>query len=183
MTSPQAPQSKPEDSAVPKLSAEDFHTYNQMAEHMDLFHNHFRQSWKTLYEACTANQRPSDLSLRQFLRTGVDFCHHLEMHHSIEERYVFPQLGERMPAFRNELELLGQHRQIHRGLEEFQAYLVACQDGQRELRLNEMKTIMDGFGEVLWQHLDDEVRQLGAENMCKYWSLEDMRRILDTFVR
>lgn len=43
--------------------------------------------------------------------------------------------------------------------------------------MQEMKEILDSFGEVLWQHLDDEVEQLGAENMRKYWSLDEMRRI------
>ena len=49
-----------------------------------------------------------------------------------------------------------------------------CRSGERELRLDELKDIMDGFGKVLWTHLDDEVRTLGAENMRKYWTLEEM---------
>ena len=40
-----------------------------------------------------------------------------------------------------------------------------------------MKKILDSFGAVLWQHLDDEVKELGAENMRKYWTLEEMRRM------
>ena len=43
--------------------------------------------------------------------------------------------------------------------------------------MEEMKEIMDSFGEVLWQHLDDEVEQLGAENMRKYWTINEMRRM------
>lgn len=43
--------------------------------------------------------------------------------------------------------------------------------------MQEMKEIMDGFGMVLWEHLNDEVEQLGAENMRKYWALEEMRDI------
>ena len=37
MAASQVPQSEPEDSAAQRLSAEDFRTYNQMAEQMDLF--------------------------------------------------------------------------------------------------------------------------------------------------
>lgn len=40
-----------------------------------------------------------------------------------------------------------------------------------------MKFLMDTFGGVLWAHLEDEVRALGAENMRKYWTLEEMRRM------
>lgn len=99
------------------------------------------------------------------------------MHHGIEEEHVFPVLAKRMPAFRNELDLIGQHRQIHAGLVELRTYLEACRDKQREFRLDELKEIMDGFGDVLWSHLDDEVRELGAENMRKYWSLEEMKKL------
>ena len=87
-----------------------------------------------------------------------------------EETYIFPVLAKRMPAFRKELELLTQHKQIHMGLDHFQQYLEECQAGKRELRLAELKTLMDEFGTVLWNHLIDEVRQLGAENMRKFWT-------------
>ena len=83
-----------------------------------------------------------------------------------------------MPAFRKELELLAQHKEIHQGLEKFQEYLENCQSGEKELRLGEMKRLMDQFGDVLWRHLDEEVKELGAENMRKYWTLEEMRTLL-----
>lgn len=108
---------------------------------------------------------------------GLDFCHHLHVHHTIEEQHIFPVLAKKMPAFREELELLTQHKQIHKGLEVFQAYLEACRSGEKELRLEEMKKILDIFGKVLWEHLDDEVKELGAESMRRYWSPEEMKRM------
>ncbi|MCJ1311327.1 hypothetical protein MMC25_004998 [Agyrium rufum] len=146
----------------PKLTASEFRAYNHMAEHMDYFHNHFRQSWTLMYNACVNKSRPKGLSLRQFINTGLTFCHHLEMHHGIEEQHIFPVLAKKMPAFQKELELLTQHKQIHAGLDTFQEYLEQCRDGESELRLEEMKALMDKFGGVLWAHLDDEVKQLGA---------------------
>lgn len=80
-----------------------------------------------------------------------------------------------MPAFREELELLAQHKQIHAGLDKFESYLSECRSGEKELSLSTMKELMDGFGTILWQHLDDEVKELGAENMRKYWTLEELR--------
>ncbi|KAL8651968.1 MAG: hypothetical protein Q9210_002965 [Variospora velana] len=74
-----------------------------------------------------------------------------------------------MPAFGKELALLTQHKQIHQGLDHFQAYLERCATGEQELRLTELKDLMDAFGSVLWTHLTEEVEQLGAENMRKYW--------------
>lgn len=130
-----------------------------------------------MYDACVAQKRPSGMSIRQFLAAGLEFCHHLHLHHSIEEKHVFPVLAMKMPAFSRELELLTQHKQIHKGLDVFQRYLEECKNGEQALELGKMKDIMDTFGTVLWQHLDDEVRELGAENMRKYWTTAEMRRM------
>ena len=82
-----------------------------------------------------------------------------------------------MPAFRKELDLLTQHKQIHAGMDRLEEYLGSCLTGETDLRMSEIKTIMDSFREVLWSHLEDEVKQLRAENMRKYWTLEEMRKM------
>ncbi|KAI9796851.1 MAG: hypothetical protein M1835_002955 [Candelina submexicana] len=167
--------SEPREEALPKLSMAEYTIYNSMADGMNAYHNRFRQTWTTLHNACANNKRPANLSLPQFLSLGLEFCHHLHIHHTIEEEHIFPVLATKMPAFREELELLTQHKQIHKGLDVFQKYLAYCKTGRSELRMEEMKELMDAFGKVLWQHLDDEVEQLGAENMRKYWSIQEMR--------
>jgi hypothetical protein len=53
-------------------------------------------------------------------------------------------------------------------------YLLGVRSGERELRLEKVKEIMDGFGEGLWGHLDKEVRLLGAESMRRFWTHEEM---------
>lgn len=162
---------------LPKLTAAEFRNYNHMAEHMEYYHNNFRQSWNTLYNACLANTRPSSLSLRQFLQTGLTFCSHLTLHHDIEEAHIFPVLARKMPLFRDDLQMKSQHKEIHTGLVVLEKYLGECMGGERELVLKELKGVMDGFGGVLWQHLGDEVEQLGAENMRLFWTMEEMRRM------
>lgn len=82
-----------------------------------------------------------------------------------------------MPEFKREVHLLKQHKEIHKGMDKLEDYLTACKSGEKELRLDEMKKVMDTFGKVLWDHLDDEVRTLGAENMRKYWTMDEMRRL------
>ena len=101
------------------------------------------------------------------------------MHHKIEERHVFPTLATKMPAFRQEFEMLTQHKTIHLGLDSLTEYMDECLSKQRELRMMELKEIMDSFGETLWTHLADEVEQLGAENMRKYWTTDEMDRLLE----
>jgi hemerythrin-like domain-containing protein len=112
------------------------------------------------------------------------------MHHDIEEAHVFPRLAQRMPIFsrkpppsasaadKEEAGLMcEQHKAIHKGLVLLEDYLKACKKGEEDFRMDELKRRMDTFGTVLWAHLAKEVEQLGAENMRKYWSVEDMRRL------
>jgi hemerythrin-like domain-containing protein len=197
---------KEEEPSLPKLSAAEFRTYNSMAEHMEYFvssfssqsdhslhqmkrgkangcekqHNHFRQTWQMLYNACLNNKRPANLSLKQFISTGLQFCSHLSTHHAIEEQHIFPLLAQKMPEFkagRNAAELLRQHKEIHKGMDAFEEYLEGCRSGEHELNLIQMKVKMDSWGTVLWSHLEQEVKTLGAENMRKYWTIEEMRRM------
>ncbi|KAF6229230.1 hypothetical protein HO133_007346 [Letharia lupina] len=162
--------------ALPPLSPTDRDTYARMGTTMEWFHNNFRNTWKVLYGACSSGKRPANMSIRQFLNTGSEFAHHLTMHHTIEEQHIFPVLAQKMPAFKKELELLTQHKQIHNGLDKFEAYIDDCKAGKRDMRMNELKEIMDSFGTVLWAHLQDEVDQLSVDNMRKYWSLDEAKR-------
>lgn len=174
---PQPAGSAQEEEPLPKLTPSEFRQYNRMAEHMDYFHNHFRHTWNTLMTACETNKRPAGMSIKQFLSLGDQFVSSLTMHHGIEEAHIFPMLAKKMPAFRKELELLSQHKRIHEGLDRLEEYLGQCRTGERELRMEVLKGVLEGFGDVLWAHLDDEVKELGAENMRKYWTLEEMRRM------
>ncbi|CAI6085458.1 unnamed protein product [Clonostachys chloroleuca] len=169
------PPAATETEKLPPLSDHDFKQYNRMAVRMDAFHNYFRQSWTLLWDACNKKKRPQGMSMRQFIGEGLSFAEHLTMHHGIEERHFFPMLARRMPEFRGNLP--DQHKEIHAGLEVFEAYLRGCLSGEHELELPVLKEKMETWGDVLWAHLDDEVKTLGAENMRKYWTLEEMRRM------
>lgn len=85
-----------------------------------------------------------------------------------------------MPEFKagkNAAELLRQHREIHKGMDVLEAYLKSVKSGETELEMRVLKQKMDGWGDVLWTHLDQEVKTLGAENMRKYWTVDEMRRM------
>ncbi|KAI1456674.1 hypothetical protein F4805DRAFT_216254 [Annulohypoxylon moriforme] len=174
---------------LPPLKGAEFRAYNRLAEHMDVFHAHFRTAWNSLWAtACAGNSgskgKNSSRAGRGVISDGLAFISQLEMHHNIEETYIFPILARRMPEFRtdgkggkNAAELLQQHREIHEGMEGMQEYLRACRDGERELDMGVLKEQMQGWGGVLWKHLEQEVKTLGAENMRRYWSVEEIRRI------
>ncbi|KAI0512745.1 hypothetical protein F5B22DRAFT_613996 [Xylaria bambusicola] len=187
-----------EEPKLPPLSAHEFREYNRMAEHMDIFHNHFRSTWNMLYTSASSGRRAQGMSMRSFIHAGLEFTQHLEMHHSIEERYVFPELARRMPEFRTgkernldhqgggeedegkrkkAAELLQQHVDIHKGMDGLADYLRRCLSGETELQMSVLKTQLDSWGTVLFTHLDQEVRTLGAENMRKYWTLDEIRKM------
>ncbi|KAK7398183.1 hypothetical protein QQX98_012445 [Neonectria punicea] len=173
---------KAEPEELPPLSDRDFKEYNVLAVKMDYFHEHFRRSWNLLWNACTTGRRPQGMSLKQFIAEGLQFAEHLTTHHGIEETYVFPQLAKKMPEFKNgrgggAAELLRQHREIHAGLDGFEDYLRRCRSGETDFSLDGLKACMESWGEVLWTHLDQEVKTLGAENMRRYWTKEEMRRL------
>ena len=128
-----------------------------------------------MYEAASSGKRPQNMSLRQFLTMGLQFCRYIETHHGIEEQHIFPILAKKMPEFRKELSLLTQHKAIHKGIDQMEAYLRKCNNGETDFRMDELKKIMDSYGDVLWTHLNEEVQTLGAENMRKYWTIEEMR--------
>lgn len=195
---------KEKEPELKKLSAAEFRAYNSMAEHMEYFvsllsppsayamsewmaeeeaqktnskqHNHFRQTWTLLSTACQNNRRPANTSLKQFLSIASQFLSHLEAHHGIEEAHIFPVLARKMPQFQNTATLLNQHKEIHKGMDGLEKYIKEVRSGERELVLKDMDERMQ-WGEVLWKHLDEEVKTLGAENMRKYWSIEEMRRM------
>ncbi|KAK4138150.1 hypothetical protein BT67DRAFT_446322 [Trichocladium antarcticum] len=181
---------------LPPLPPHEYRIYNRLADQMDYFHDHFRQTWTVLYSACTSNRRPRHLSLKQFLDEGLRLTRYLETHHTIEETHLYPLLARKMPEFRSSgpgagptaasnaksarkggggCELLRQHQAIHEGMDEFEGYLTQCKAGQCEFELGVLKEKMDSWGEVLFKHLDQEVRELGAEKMRKYWTLAEMR--------
>ncbi|KAL6695076.1 hypothetical protein J3F84DRAFT_376050 [Trichoderma pleuroticola] len=162
---------------LPPLTDHEFKNYNRLAERMELFHNNFRRSWNILWQACTTGRRPQGMSIKQLLNIGTEFAEHLTIHHSIEETYFFPKLAQRMPEFNPKNgDLVKQHAQIHEGLEGFEKYLNEVKSGERDFELSVLKEKMESWGGVLWAHLDDEVRSLGAENMRKFWTLQEIRR-------
>ena len=99
------------------------------------------------------------------------------MHHDIEEMHIFPVLAQRMDAFKPGSAPLEQHKQIHAGLDKLEAYMKDCKRGKIDLERSKVRDILDGFGKVLWTHLEEEVKELGAQNMARYWSKEEIARL------
>lgn len=151
--------------------------------------------YTTLSTACSTNRRPANMTLKQFIDEGLRLARYLEMHHSIEETHLYPLLARKMPEFRatappasltkwggkrgkgkkEECELLRQHKLIHEGMDGMAEYLRRCKAGECELELGVLKEKVDSWGGVLLEHLDQEVRDLGAEKMRRVWTVQEMK--------
>ncbi|WVW85747.1 hypothetical protein I302_107785 [Kwoniella bestiolae CBS 10118] len=155
--------------------------WNRLAVHMDQFHSHFRYEFNRVYTLADGGFHKEGLSLPRFLREAQQLYTHLDMHHRIET-YIFPVLAKKMPQFkegaRESGEHLKKHKGIHDGLEKYDAFLRNSLENQSEYNPGKLREIMDGFKEVLFTHLDEEVKDLGAESMKKAgWTLDELRRI------
>ena len=95
----------------------------------------------------------------------------------ITRTYIFPVLAERMPHFAPQGDHLKEHEEIHKGLDEYVAYIKKCRKDPKEWSSDKMKNIMDSFRVILFKHLDHEVESLSGEEMKKYWKLEELNRI------
>ncbi|RPA75948.1 hypothetical protein BJ508DRAFT_417851 [Ascobolus immersus RN42] len=196
-TSSPAECSAKESQGPPPLSGSDFRTYNRLSQKMDAFHNHFRSQWTSI-KALTSAPHSTTKSTRTLLPLLHSFISTLTLHHNIEETHVFPLLATRMPEFRDDEIMKSQHKVIHDGLEELAKVAGIEKDVEAGMGMGgwgweedegrwegrkasedvrkKVGEVMDGFEKVLWSHLDGEVKALGAENMRKYWSLDEIRR-------
>ncbi|EDR08837.1 uncharacterized protein LACBIDRAFT_249253, partial [Laccaria bicolor S238N-H82] len=118
------------------------------------------------------------LSLSSYLNTGEQMNQHLTMHHTIEEQHLFPILAQKMPQFAKDKDgaHLSSHKGIHDGLEKLSSLLAKWRKSPSTYSPSEMRNCLDGFREVLFRHLDEEVSNLRGENLKKYFTLEEVER-------
>lgn len=107
----------------------------------------------------------------EFATLSGELLHH---HHDLEETCVFPILSKHRPeeTERNK----AQHRALFVGLRAWQEYLVQAKTGKQPYDSNKLKKLMDAFGEVLVQHLNEERPTVTPEALSKY-SEEDLQAI------
>jgi len=153
--------------------------WNRLNETMASFHGYFKQEFNTIYELADGSFTKRGLSLSLYLEMSKRLNSHLTMHHTIEERHIFPFLAKRMPEFSTETDAghIDSHKAIHKGIDELGALVQKYKTEPSTYSPIEMRACLDGFREVLFSHLDEEVNDLRGENMKKYWTLEELESI------
>ncbi|KAG7098633.1 hypothetical protein E1B28_000551 [Marasmius oreades] len=177
--------------------------WNRFSDHMNSLHQWFKDEYNTLYELADGSFTKRGWSLSLYLESARRLNQHLTMHHTIEERHVFPMLAIKMKEFATDSEHLKSHRGIHEGSFRFD-FSFPCQElptfgnskiwflpGMDKLQElvkkykkepstyspEEMRACLDSFRDVLFNHLDQEVDDLKAENLKKHWSLEELEEM------
>lgn len=185
----------------PKLDPDHGRPMNRLYEGMLPFHDHFRQSFSVLSRvgAGPRAQRLSAAELRTLLGRAAGLVRSLEMHHHIEETYIFPLLAKRMPSFGHEEGThLREHEEMHAALEAFGEYAGVCLarlegpkgKGVDKERIKEEgwpKEVFDAsvfeerlntLGKALFPHLDAEEKSLRAESLRNAgWTVAEVNRI------
>ncbi|TFK44742.1 hemerythrin HHE cation binding domain-containing protein [Crucibulum laeve] len=153
--------------------------WNRLGDMMSRFHEYFKREFNTVYELADGSFSRRGLSLPLYLRTARDMNNHLTMHHTIEERHIFPILAKKMPQFSNKADgaHILSHKGIHDGLENLDRLISKWTEDPKSYSPAEMRECLDGFREVLFHHLDEEVADLRGESLQKYFTLEEVESI------
>jgi len=148
--------------------------WNRFSTGMNRFHSWFKLEFNQLYELADGSFNQRGMSLSDYISSGEEFSRHLTMHHSIEEAHIFPFLATRMPAFAEDDQHKKSHKAIHDGLDNLKELIKRWRGDNTTYSPADMRGCLDGFKDVLMAHLDEEVEDLKAENMKKYWKLEEL---------
>ncbi|KAF9268946.1 hypothetical protein L218DRAFT_892602 [Marasmius fiardii PR-910] len=170
--------------------------WNRFSDHMNSLHQWFKDECQissllypsdllrlriiidnTLYELADGSFTKRGWSLSLYLDSARRLNQHLTMHHTIEERHVFPMLAIKMKEFADDSEHLKSHKGIHEGMDRLQELVKKYKKDPSTYSPEEMRACLDSFRDVLFNHLDQEVADLKGENLKKYWSLEELEEM------
>ncbi|KAJ3803010.1 hypothetical protein GGU11DRAFT_389432 [Lentinula aff. detonsa] len=145
---------------------------------MKSFHDGFKEEFNTLYELSDGSFNKRGWSLGIYLESAARFNHHLTMHHTIEETYLFPLLGKRMKQFSESEGLhLKSHKGIHDGLERLEGLIQQYKSEPNTYDPTKMRASLDSFRDVLFSHLDQEVEDLRGDNLKNFFTLQEVESI------
>lgn len=141
------------------------------------FHNSFRQKHAVLMQRLPATPIMSKNELLSYFTIGLSLTQHLEGHHQIEERYIFPLLEKKLPQFGKEH--LQEHATMHEAVEALDKYCsVAAKkvknhgkkdEGQKWPKdvydMDKMEGILRHLQDTLFVHLQHEEASLKSQSL------------------
>lgn len=144
---------------------------------MAAFHHSFKAQFDENYDMAAGGFHTRGMSLQAFLYHARRVAQSLDGHHRIEEAHIFPIL-EKHPSFRPGSEHIQSHRIIHDGLEKYTAYLDKASRDPKSYSAADFRAVMDSFRKPLYDHLDQEVKDLEPLSLKKAGvTLDEVRRL------
>ncbi|CUA66668.1 hypothetical protein RSOLAG22IIIB_00109 [Rhizoctonia solani] len=150
--------------------------WNRLADRMAYFHEALAAKFDSIY-AFSDGSFAKIMPLPAYLRMIMDFHDHLDTHHNIEETYVFPVLAQKMSSFASNERHKNSHKVIHAGLDKLRDLVTGWKEEPTTFSPATLRSCLDEFKTPLFKHLEEEVRDLSAENLKKYYTLEEIDRL------
>jgi hemerythrin-like domain-containing protein len=150
--------------------------FNRFATGMSGAHEYLENAYLDVYELADCYEERG-IPLHKYLYLAQDFINQLTHHHTVEEDFLFPMLAQRVPEFKKGAVHNKSHQIIHEALVEFEELLNGFKNQPETYSADQVRTVLDSFREPLMKHLVEEVTDLGAENMKKYWTLEEFEKL------
>lgn len=145
--------------------------------HLRMIHAHFRDTMRRLAglieQAASGDLSPRELAERagavpildNYRRFGTlcgEHCRVIEVHHAIEDEWIFPELGDKSAAMRAVTErLMAEHRVVHALLERVLAALEALARDPGEANFAAARDLYEAFEKTLASHFGYEEEAIG----------------------
>jgi len=114
-----------------------------------------------------------------FSFTLVGVIHH---HHALEEEFLFPELEKKLGkgALHGNID---QHTEFAPQLHDLEEYIKAVQNGKQDYNGDDFVEKINSFGDVLMQHLADEIPTIETKYLQKHFTAKELQSIDDAFIR
>ncbi|KAL5631272.1 hypothetical protein ACGC1H_006954 [Rhizoctonia solani] len=130
--------------------------WNRLADRMAFFHAALAAKFDSIY-AFSDGSFARIMPLPAYLRMIMEFHDHLDMHHNIEETYVFPVLAQKMPNFASNERHKNSHKVIHAGLDKLKDLVTGWKEVPTTFSPATLRSCLDEFKSPLFKHLEEEV--------------------------
>lgn len=122
---------------------------------MALVHNMIIRGLNSIHLQAPQIKEKKDIT--DFLTYMYSWSLLVHMHHATEESMIFPLLEGWIGVEGYMEKNVDQHKLFGPGLTAFDEYIKAVQAGEAEFDGTKVQTIIDSFGEIFTQHLNEEI--------------------------
>lgn len=153
------------------------HAAIHAASEMTHVHNVIIRGVNSIYLQAPNVRNPSDI--KDFLHFVTLWGNFVDRHHETEEESIFPDLE----TFTGEKGLMqhsvDQHQAFHSGLQKLKDY--ASSTAPEDYSSDKLKSIIDGFGPTLQEHLVEEIdallalKKYDSDGLIKVWKVSEVK--------